>query len=1481
MTRGIAALCVLFLLIILLFSIPGVQTFLGARVAQYLNDRYGVSIQVNRIGITFLGDLDVQEVLILDHRQDTLLYANSLQSSLLSFSELSKGSPRFGDVVVDSLQMHMKIYKGEDLDNLSVFSRKFAPKKKKEREFLLTATNIHVLNGVYSYANENLSTPEIIDFYDVYIDADNLRVENADLFFDARKIAFESKRGLKVKNLHTSFSRTQTAMGFKDLSIETAYSRLEGDVEFHYDLGDFLDFNNKVKIQANFRESVVNTNDLLPFYNKFGKGYTIDLKHTDFQGVLNDFTLFRTRVSGLDATRINGDIRIKNAFVPGAEGFELTGDLTNSSTTYYDLINLLPSVLAPSIPKYLYKFGTVTTSGSIIVTRNSIDVDATVKSLLGEASAFLILDNITNAEEATYNGNIIATNFDLGKLIDRKLVGKTNFDLDMDGQGFTFDALDTNLEGTISSLEFNSYTYSRIRVLGELKNSVFDGKLISKDPNLQLEFNGVADVSEQVNNYDFQANVGYIDFHALNFLKRDSISDFSGDVVMKMQGTSINNVSGTLLFSETSYRNENDRYYFDDFEITSTFSQDSIRTLTFDGPDIINGKIVGIYKFEDTYDLFINSLGNIYTNFQPRTVTANQFMEFDFKIYDKIVEVLYPDIKLGPNTSIKGRVESDESEFKLAFTSPHIQLFENYFENINLQVDNKNPLFNTYVSIDSIDTKMYDVSKFSLINVTQRDTLFMRSEFKGGKNNKDVYNLGFFHTINKEQQSVVGIRKSTIEFRENEWFINQNDNVHNKVVFTDGLKSFRIDSIVMKQGNERIQLHGNVRDSTEKNIKADFRNVSLAKALPEIDSLDLAGRLNGTISVLQNKGKYFPTSKMRVDSLRVNDILFGNLNMNIEGDEALTTFAVSSQLENGNATPLDASGYIFNRGNIPTLDLDVKMDAMDISGFSPLGGIVLSDIRGLVSGRAKLTGSYKNPEMNGLLYLFRAGFNVPYLNTDFAFNDRSKVVLEGQKFKFSSIKVKDTKYKTEGVLGGFIQHKNFKEWELGLDIDTDRLLVLDTKADEDALYYGTAFIDGEATIKGPTSQLVIDVTGTTESGTLFNIPLSDAESFGDLSYVHFVSPEEKRARLEGKEIEIQDVKGLELNFDLDVNNKAEVEIIVDKESGSSLRGRGAGTLLIQINTNGKFNMWGDFLVYEGLYNFRYGAFLEKKFSVRPGGSINWDGNPAAAILDLSAVYQTQANPAILLENPSFNRKIPVEVVVDLNGELLQPDLTFEIEFPNTSSVVKSELQYRLGNRTTRELQAISLVTQGQFYTDFAIGQNALAGNLVERASSLVNDIFSDEDDKFQVGLDYVQGDRTPDLTTADRFGVSLSTQISDRILLNGKVGVPIGGVSESVIVGDVQVDFLLNEARTLKASIFNRQNDIQYITGERQGYSQGVGLSYTYDFNTFRELIRTIFAKERKKKNLQENKAVPENQKDSIAVPDYVNFRSKNTKQSQ
>ena len=68
---------------------------------------------------------------------------------------------------------------------------------------------------------------------------------------------------------------------------------------------------------------------------------------------------------------------------------------------------------------------------------------------------------------------------------------------------------------------------------------------------------------------------------------------------------------------------------------------------------------------------------------------------------------------------------------------------------------------------------------------------------------------------------------------------------------------------------------------------------------------------------------------------------------------------------------------------------------------------------------------------------------------------------------------------------------------------------------------------------------------------------------------------------------------------------------------------------------------------------------------------------------------------------------------------------------------------------------------------------------------------------------------------------------------------PIGSKEQSNVIGEVNIEFMLNEEGTLRSSVFNRQNEIQY-TEEEEGYTQGVGMSYQIDFDNGRELLEKL-----------------------------------------
>ncbi|WP_346883425.1 translocation/assembly module TamB domain-containing protein [uncultured Algibacter sp.] len=1461
----------LFIILVLVLSISSVQTGLGKYATKKLNEQFKTNINIDKVSLQFNGDVELKNILIKDYKNDTLISVSEINTSILSYTNLSKGNLVFGDIDVENALFNIRTYKEASETNLDVFVRRFEnnnPKSSKSK-FIFSSSDISIYNSAFKFSNENLKTVDVLHFKDLNINATNFLVSGTDVSARINKLSFKDSRGVEVKNMITNFSYTLSDMTFANLELKTPNSVLKGALKFSYNRGDFKYFVDKVLVTANFKDSKVSLNELNTFYNEFGVNQSARFS-TDVSGTLNNLITKNLKLNTSRNTKIYGDLIFKNIFSKDPKSFQMDGRFKNLSSTYIDLKALLPNVLGEAIPTSFGRLGYFTISGNSQITSTKVKADITINTDLGFVDSNLEISKLNDIDNANYNGKVVFTEFDFGKFLNDPTVGLASLNFDVNGTGFTSETIDTEVTGDVFQIEYNKYNYNNLKVAGTVKNRIFDGNLVVNDKNLKLNFAGLVDFSEKTKKYDFEAIVEYADLNTLNFVKKDSISIFKSRVKMNMNSSTLDDAYGNIAFTKTVYKNENDTYYFDKLNISSRFQED-IRFIEFNSPDIIEGDLKGRFLFKDLTKLFQNSVGYIYTNYVPHELENNQSIDFNFKIYNKIVEVFYPEIEVGKNTYIRGRVESDEKKFKLTFKSPEIKLLDYFASNIELQVDNSNPLFNTLVEIDSLNTKYYNVSKFNLINVTVNDTLFMRSEFSGGKRNNDAYNLSFYHTVNKENESVIGFKQSDFTIKGNTWFVNENQDKFHKISFDKKFTKFDIDKFRINHKNEEIKLSGFLKDSTQKDIKLNFTNVDLAKITPKIDSLSLKGNVNGKLDLLQKNGSYLPNSTIVIDDFKVNDYLLGSFDATIIGNESLTNYKVDATIKNDVQKSFRARGNIDVSGTKSAINVVLGFNDFNLFPLNPLLQSVLSDIRGSVTGDVKVVGDLKRPNINGDLKINKGGLGIPYLNVDYNFNDKASVTLKNQSFIFNNIRLTDTKHYSRGELSGSLSHINFSKWDLDLNLSTPRLLVLDTKETEDALYYGKGFIGGTARIFGPTEQLVIKVLGETKRGTVFKIPLSDAQSFGDNSFIHFITKEEKEARRKGEDYVFEDIKGLELDFDLDVSEDAEVEVIIDKNTGHSLKGRGIGSLLFEINTNGKFNMWGDYAVFEGTYNFAYGGVIQKQFTVQPGGTIAWEGDPLKAQIDMLAIYKTQANPSPLLDNP-INRSIPVELNIAIRGDLEQPKPDFTFEFPNVGSTIKSELQYRLESEDDRENQALYLISTGSFST--SLNEVNFSGTIAERLNGIIGGIFGSGDSKLNLNPYFEAGQNRTDYQTDNRVGVTLQTQISDRVLINGKVGVPVGGATETVIAGDVEIDFLLNTEGTLTAKVFNRENSIRNF-GDAIGYTQGVGISYNVDFDTFKELLQKLFKKSKKIKNIIEEEP---KKKEKDALPDYITIKPSSKK---
>lgn len=1470
-------------LISIILSIPSVQTRLAKTLTNKLKESYNTNLHITRVDLSFLGSVQLKGVELRDHHNDTLIFVKSLSTSLLNAKKIIDNKVNLGSVSLDGVDFHLKTYKGEDTDNLSIFVESFdndTPKDSLSEPFLLNSSNIYLDNLNFKLIDENKKNKIQFSVKDGGGSLSDFKILGPNVIAKIRGIYFVDDRGIEITNLTTDFTYTKTQMLFKNTVLETKTSTLNANILFNYQREDLQFFNDKVAIKADFIKSRISLVDLQKLYSEFGVTDVLNL-NGNFTGTLNDFKVANLEVLSDDGFVVNGDLEFKNA-INTEKGFSFKGALENVTANYDVLKSVLPNLLGKSLPKEFKRLGDFTLKGTTFINEDTLDVDVVIKSKIGTVKADLKLTNIATIDAASYKGNVEFINFNLGKFFDAPLLGKVTLNGDVNGAGFRIDNINSGVVGVISEFEFKGYNYKGLNVSGLFQKRLFNGNLNVNDEFLKMRFSGLADFSSKINRFDFTATISEADLVKTNLFTRDSISKIKGQLEFDIVGNTFDDIIGKTTFNNIEYTNQKQSYKFKRFIVSSSVKE-NIKTINInnnsDANGIAQGYIKGDFKLSELIPLTQNALGSVYANYTPYKVAPNQVIEYNFNVYNQIVDVFFPEIYIDENTNINGLIDTKNDIFKLELKSPKVIAYGNVLDSINLRVNTQNKLYNTHLRVSKINTKYFNATKLNLINRTENDTLFVKSEFKGDNKPDETFNMDFFYTFNEEKKSVLGIQKSTFNFEENTWRINPKDNKDNKVVFDLKKNEFNFSPFNLKSNEQEISFKGVVKDSTYKDLKIDFVNVKLSSFLPPIDSLSMDGILSGKLDFMQKEGQYSPKGNLSVKGFKINSFEQGDLSIKVVGENSYEKYAVDLSLENLNRKSITAKGTVDFTQQRPVIDLKVSLDKFQLNAFSPLGQDVLSKIRGVASGSFDVTGFLRNPDMKGELELKDAGLQFPYLNVDYDFEGATKIKLDKQSFIFEKLNLLDTKHNTRGDFSGAISHKNFKSWYMDLNILTDNLVVLDTKQSEGLLYYGTAFIKGSADIVGLTESLSIEVNATTNPGTKFVIPLKDVKTIDNYKLIRFKS--DKKTIVEEKtanEFVLNALKGLTLEINLEVTNDAIAEVVIDENNGSQLSGRGNGNLEIKIDTRNNFSMVGNFIVEEGKYEFKYGGVVNKTFNVVNGGNISWNGSPFDADLNITAIYTLKANPSVLLENFNSSRKIPVNLITKISGGLFNSTQEFDIEIPNVDNTITSELEFKLSDNNVDEKtrQFLSLLLFKSFYnpdqSNFN-GSNAVLGTTSNAITNIISDLISSDDGKvqFNVNYDIANPNNVDNIINEDLVNVNVATQISDRVVINGKVGVPVGSKTQSSVVGEVKVEVLLNEKGNFRGVIFNRQNEIQYST-EEEGYTQGVGLTYQVDFNNLPELLQKIGLK---KKNNPKKKV----KKDSVKTAKLSKFiKLKSTK---
>ncbi len=1433
---------------------------------------------------------------------DELDFANN--NIVLEYAGLKETYVRVENRLVTDSTAYIPPPKATDLQKMALLDSNF---------LRIAVHEIEFENGSFkldNYRNDKNSNrgPGQIDYKhmrvnNIQMDIDSFQFFDEDFSFKgiANHISCREQNGFVLEKLAANnVAVGPTEVMLNGLEVITPFSQIGDTLVFRMDeYLDFENFENKVRMDGKLNRASVAINDILVFApnlekNNFFRNNKNEIITIDGRilGTVNDLRGRQLNMQLADDTRIVGRFSFNNLTVPNEEVLSLR--LDNLETSVQTLRQILPRFNPPA---NFDKLGTLRFNGSFDGLLQDFVADGNLSTVLGNASVEEMRMNLKSGKDkAEYSGKLVLRDFDLGKWTDNNDFGIVNLTTNIaNGVGLTNENIDAQLTANIETFGFKGYTYENAIIEGKIKYNLFDGSLVVRDDNVDFEFIGEINLTEGIPFYNFDAYVRKLDLKKINLSKQDLV--LSGDLNLELQNKSLSDLEGEIdLQNFIITKNQTEEYRLNSILVSSQLDFFGNKTFKIDS-EILECYFYGIFDldkipntlsafFTDHYPGFSNKFGIK----RPQKEVSPSTFEYRIRIIDtKGLETLVTD-KLGAITDadIEGYFDGFKDSIVVDIAIPFLEYDQLALEDVVLIFTAEGREANMDLAIDStIIAQKYGLVPLTLISLIDGDSLLFGLNYSPFSPFSEQTILPSTQVIDKlnldGELSIVDSTALKLEFApsdlvilEEKWNILPN----NYLLFDSS--RIEVENFRLSRNDKAIQLE----EIQGKGVKLNLENFNF-HYLDEIwdyKKIDFAGKYDIQIRVEDIFEMNGLNVNMSSDTLYINNDDWGQFQLNAAAKDLKSR--VESDLTITNDTrQLISEGFI---QLAPTYETPRKPEEeamyfnytlrlinfpLDIAEYFIAPEV--RDVEGKIEADLRFFGLPKKPNIDGTINMKNGYLTIDYLKTRYHF-DEAVVNVDNQMFDASNTKVKD-KYGHTATLTGGISHNHLKEFGINANLNTNRFLALDTKKGDNNMFYGQALGSGDIRFSGTFEQTDIYVNASVGDSTTLTIPVNSERDASNLNYLRFVNKQEEKRKKKEAEERLKDPDGLSFEMDLVVTEESQVRIVFDEQAGDIIEGSGRGNLRMLLPRGQIFQMYGNYIIEEGDYLFTLYSIVNKDFRIKRGGTVNWNGDPFGAEINIQAEYK-DLNTSVAnfiqeyllnsnsdLKNEATNTT-DVNLLLNLQGELLQPIVSFDIEFPQLRGQLQTytESKLRVLKQDQNELnkQVFGLIIAGQFLpTDFNLQGSQILYNTVSefvsnQLSLMLTELFSEfiGDDEVLNSIDFdiaynqyqsVDLGEGQDFNRGDELRVRLKQNFfNDRlsILVGGNIdiGNSVRATPETngaFIGNDFVLEYALTKDRSLKLRVYQR---LEPDIGSGRRFQIGTGLSFRKEFETFSDFLKSF-----------------------------------------
>lgn len=1438
---------------------------MAQRAGQWLSSELNCQVSVKTLKIDFFSKVELGGLCLKDQKGDTL-FSGEIGVQIRQFDWRHK-IIRLRESRISNGVAKLVRYPGEKDFNYVHLLNYFSSDSKTDStksNWTFDAGDF-VLDGFrleYDLRERPKTDARQIDWDHIKLSGINGRLNGLTLKEDSiciniQNLSLTEQSGFELESLSGQFTIHESLLRAEGFRIKTRESLLLGDLEFrHQNWKAYSDFIRQVPMRVMLKDSSrIESNDIAFFTEELeGLNQKLALSGV-FRGTVSDLRASDLRLSFGRYSSFSGYASITG--LPEIENTFLHLDARQLSSHYMDLARI-PSYPFHSGKKMewvesLKKFGRLAYRGKFDGFLSDFTTYGTFRTDIGNMETSLSLVIGPGENTLSYKGLVKTMGLDLGRLLGAGGLGQSNMIAELEGQGRNIDQLAASFRLHVEALQFNGYTYRNMDLNGHFEDKVFNGLLNSLDSNLNLDFNGSIDFNKKVPDVQFISSITRMDLTALRFLNLRDSGIVSGQVFMDTRGNSIDDLSGEVHLDNLLYTVRGRSYKLSSLSLNLE-QEGKLKHIELKSA-YLNAGMHGKFMLSNLSQVLNGYLYTYYPTFfrkpeRSRISEDSLGLSLSIKNFNTIRDLFLPEYFVSKGSKAELVFMARENKLSGSARAPLFKYRNFNFRNVELQVNEAGRILQAHVNSSGVEMNDSSLVDQLSLNLNSGDQSL---DYRLNWENRDsLPNFGILSGSMRFADSAFVLACDSIYLRSpgSDWELEQPNRMS---VYKNG--DLLVNKLLLRNRDQGISIEGRYSEMAQDSLILLAKAVDMSSFNPllRLFSLKVNGILNSSMVFSKPNGQFIFRGNSEIRQFKLNGNSLGEVvlktgydnTQNVIRLEGYTSLGLGEMLGSG-AYDMSFQGDYYLDRKTESLDLDFVAHTANLRLLNPLLEGFLTVNNGFVKGTGKIHGEPGQIKIDSKLRLFHSDIRVDYTGVNYYVTGDIEIMPD--QIRFSELLLRDRAMNApvQGVLNGNIFHNNFKDVRIDYDLNYTKMLVLNTTELDNPYYYGRVYGSGNLGIYGYLDNLNLEINTTVGKHSKFILPLDGPAELNDEDFIHFV------VRDTIKEQKEKSISGLNLDMNLKVSPDAELSIIMDRRTGDALNVQGQGDLDLNINTFGKFDMKGDYVITDGNYQFSLKTLINKKFEIDAGSHITWSGDPLDAEIDVVARYRQRASVAPLLNDTTgqYGNRQPVDCKLLIAGKLANPDIHFDIDVPNIEPTAMARIENVLSDEAEMNRQVFSFLLFRNFVTPqiyTSQGGGVSAGSaaastgsemLSNRASEFLNSYFGNLTGitDMQVGVNY----RPATGSNGEEFDVALSKQfMNNRINVDGNFGINTNPNNSSTgLIGDVTVEYKLSEDGRYRVKAFNQTNDNTQVTILGGPYTQGIGLFYREEFNTFRELLQ-------------------------------------------